>query len=55
MTPTLRELVMKGTTSDQLELQAKKEGMLTMLEDGIYQAVAGNTSIEEVFRVITSE
>ena len=36
-----------------LRQQAKKEGMMTMIEDGIYNAVIGNTSIEEVFRVVS--
>lgn len=55
MTPTIRDMVMKGGTSEQIEEQAKKEGMMTMFEDGIYQAAMGNTTIEEVFRVITTE
>jgi type IV pilus assembly protein PilB len=53
MTATIRDLVMKGATSDEIEAQAKKEGMLTMLEDGIFNAVQGNTTLEEVFRVIS--
>ncbi len=53
VTQTVRELIMQGKTSKQIEDQAKKEGMMTMLEDGIFQAVSGNTTIEEVLRVIT--
>jgi type IV pilus assembly protein PilB len=53
MSPTIKELIMKGATSSQLEDQAKKEGMLTMLEDGIYKCVAGLTTIEEVLRVVS--
>lgn len=52
VTPTIRSLVMKGATSDEIEDQAKKEGMLTMIEDGIVKAVQGTTTIEEVLRVI---
>ena len=55
MTPTIRELIIKGATSNEIEVEAKKEGMFTMLEDGIYQAAAGNTTIEEVLRVVKSE
>ena len=36
-----------------LSSQAKKEGMMTMLEDGVFQAVLGMTSLEEVFRVVS--
>ena len=53
MTSTIRNLVMKGSTSQEIEEQAKKEGMTTMLEDGIFKAVQGFTTIEEVLRVIT--
>ncbi len=53
VTQTIREIIMQGKTSKQIEEQAKKEGMMTMLEDGIFQAAAGNTTIEEVLRVIT--
>lgn len=53
VTPTIKELMMKGVTSDKIEEQAKKEGMMTMVEDGIFQAVLGITSIEEIFRVVS--
>ncbi len=52
MTPTLKEMVIAQKTADELEAQARREGMLTMLEDGIYKAARGFTSIEEVLRVI---
>ena len=53
LTPALKELVMKGETATGIEIEAKKEGMSTMLEDGIYKAARGITSIEEVFRVVS--
>lgn len=49
----IRDLILKGAPADDIEAQAKKEGMLTMLEDGIYKAARGVTTIEEVLRVIT--
>ena len=52
ISPTLKEMVMAGKTGDEVEVQARKEGMLTMLEDGIFKAAQGLTSIEEVLRVI---
>ena len=51
ISPTIRELVLHGVSTDEIEEQAKKEGMLTMIEDGICKAVQGFTSIEEVLRV----
>jgi type IV pilus assembly protein PilB len=53
MTPSIKELIMKDATADAIEAQAKKEGMLTMLEDGIYKCVQGLTTIEEVLRVVS--
>ncbi len=53
MSPTIKDLVMADATADDIEKQARKEGMLTMLEDGIYKAARGVTSIEEVLRVIS--
>ena len=51
--PALRELMLHSGTSDALEAQAKKEGMLTMFQDGLYKAARGVTSIEEVLRAVT--
>ncbi len=53
VSPTIRDLVMKGATSAQIEVQAKKEGMITMIEDGIFKALQGKTTIEEVLRVVS--
>ncbi len=53
MTPSIKDLIMKNSRSSVIEDQAKKEGMLTMLEDGIFKCVQGLTTIEEVLRVIT--
>ncbi len=48
---TIKEMIMKEATEQEIENQARKEGMLTMVEDGIYKAVMGETSVEEVLRV----
>lgn len=53
MSATIKDLIMKDATSDAIELQARKEGMMTMIEDGIFKAVQGLTSIEEILRVIS--
>ena len=53
VTPTIRELILKGSSQDEIEAQAKKEGMITMIEDGVFQAVLGMTTLEEVFRVVS--
>jgi type IV pilus assembly protein PilB len=53
VTPAIKELVIRGATTAEIDAQARKEGMLTMLEDGIFKAVQGLTTIEEVLRVIS--
>lgn len=51
----IKDLIIKNATTEEIEEQAKKEGMLTMTEDGIFKAVQGITTVEEVLRVVTSE
>jgi type IV pilus assembly protein PilB len=53
MSPAIKELVLKGSPQDDIEKQAKAEGMMTMLEDGIFLAVQGLTTTEEVLRVVS--
>jgi len=52
ITETIKELIVKGATSSQIQAQAEKEGMTTMIEDGFIKAAQGITTIEEVLRVI---
>ncbi len=53
MSPTIKEMIMEKKTGDELQAQARREGMLTMLEDGIFKAAKGVTTVEEVLRVIS--
>lgn len=53
LSPAIKELVIRRASSDEIERQAKTEGMLTMLEDGIIKCVRGITTIEEVLRVVS--
>jgi type IV pilus assembly protein PilB len=53
VTETVRSLIIKGASPKEIEDQAKKEGMITMIEDGIVKSAQGLTSIEEVLRVIS--
>ncbi len=52
VTETIKELIVKKSTADQIQQQSQKEGMRTMIEDGFIKAAQGVTSIEEVLRVI---
>jgi type IV pilus assembly protein PilB len=53
MSPAIKDLVVQGSSDSVINEQAKKEGMMTMIEDGIFKAVQGVTTIEEVLRVIS--
>lgn len=53
MSDTIKDLMMGGKTADDIEEQAIKEGMSPMIEDGIFKAAQGVTTIEEVLRVIS--
>lgn len=55
ISPTIREMVIKGETSAVIETQARTEGMMTMIEDGVFKAVQGLTSLEEILRVVSVE
>jgi type IV pilus assembly protein PilB len=50
-TPELQELIVKQATSQDIETQAVKQGMVTMWQDGFIKAIAGQTTIEEILRV----
>jgi type IV pilus assembly protein PilB len=53
ITGAIKELILKGDSGDAIEVQAKKEGMMTMLEDGILLSVQGVTTTEEILRVVS--
>lgn len=53
VTVPIKELILKGASVDEIEKRAKEEGMMTMLEDGIFLAAQGITSTEEVLRVVS--
>ena len=52
ITESIKSMIVARATSDEIQEQAKKEGMITMVEDGLIKAARGVTSIEEVLRVI---
>lgn len=50
----IQKLIMSGTLNIELEEKAIEGGMITMLMDGVLQALDGKTSLDEVFRVVQS-
>lgn len=50
-TNAIQKLIVSNATSEVIQQQAIKEGMLTMQMDGLVKALRGQTSIEEILRV----
>ncbi len=53
-TPDIQKMIVGNGTSDVIQNQAVKDGMITMQFDGFIKALRGQTTIEEILRV-TSE
>jgi type II secretory ATPase GspE/PulE/Tfp pilus assembly ATPase PilB-like protein len=51
ITEQLKELILKKESSYKIQELAIKEGMITMLGDGILKAISGKTTLEEVWRI----
>ncbi len=51
MTKELSEVILKEPSESRITEEAKKQGMLTMKQDGILKVLGGITTIEEVLRV----
>jgi general secretion pathway protein E len=52
---SVRSMIIKRTEARQIQRQAVAEGMRPMYEDGLRKALAGLTTLEEVFRVTSSD
>jgi type IV pilus assembly protein PilB len=53
--PPIQKMIVANDTSDNIQLAAIKEGMLTMVIDGFIKALRGETTIEEILRVTSEE
>jgi type IV pilus assembly protein PilB len=52
---TLQQLILRRATSNEIQVQAQMEGMVTMRQDGYLKALAGETTIKEVDRVASAD
>jgi type II secretory ATPase GspE/PulE/Tfp pilus assembly ATPase PilB-like protein len=50
MTRALAEIVVTGPTAGKVVEEAKRQGMLTLRQDGLLKAVQGLVGVEEVLR-----
>ena len=48
----IRQLIMNHANASQIKDAAVKNGMMTMLKDGLQKALQGITTVEEVLRII---
>jgi type IV pilus assembly protein PilB len=51
----IQELIVKRATSLEIQKEAQKQGMLTMRQDGYLKALAGETTLAEVNRVVAAD
>ena len=51
ITSEIAELISEKAEAEEINKMAKKQGMLSIIEDGFIKAKAGMTTIEEVLRV----
>ena len=47
----MHRVIMTGADATELHAAARRQGMITLYEDGLRKVVAGQTSMEEVLRV----
>ena len=48
MTPELEEIILKEPSEARIREEAKRQGMMIMLQDGILKALRGIVGLEEV-------
>lgn len=48
---SLSRMIVGHATADDIQMQAVRDGMLTMQQDGFVKALMGSTTIEEILRV----
>jgi len=54
VTPAVRRAIGPKTDATELEAVARREGMITMTQDGVAKCRAGMTTVDEIFRVAVS-
>lgn len=50
-TPEIQKLIVANATSNDIQTQGIRDGMMTMQVDGLIKALRGQTSVEEILRV----
>lgn len=55
ITPKIRALILESAQEYKIRDEARREGMMTLRENGIKQALAGATTLDEVLRVTAGD
>ena len=55
MTPELSEIIATGFTEKKLGEEARRQGMITLRQDGMVKALSGEVPVEEVLRETATE
>ncbi len=55
VTKEIQDLILKRSTSAEIEAMARSQGMITMRQDGYFKALNGKTTIAEVNRVAAAD
>lgn len=50
LTPVIRDMIVKEAPTDEIRMQARKEGVIMLREDGLIKVKAGITTMDEVMR-----
>jgi type IV pilus assembly protein PilB len=50
VTPEIETIINEGVTTQKITAQAKKQGMITLRQDGVVKALKGIVSMEEIIR-----
>ncbi len=50
-TETIKKLIIEGASKETITQEARKDGFITMFEDGLSKASRGLTTLEEIYRV----
>ena len=54
VTPAIRRAIGTKTDATELETVARREGMISMTQDGVAKCRSGMTTVDEIFRVAVS-
>ena len=49
----IESLTVQRAASEEIRRQARKEGMITLREDGLRKVMAGETTVDELMRTVS--